>query len=308
MSRSTDRRVPVRRRGRAQKRSGRVKTALAVALLGLVPAVSVAQEPGREDSGDHGDRMVMPTEDAKVHRLARPTVAALQAKLSLTGHFEGAVNGLYGPSTREAMAAWQEAKGRTATGWPDLTAVLALMGAERGLQERFADRIDLRARPGAGERGASILPGDGTVAGDPQPAKRIRPMPGRMAAENDPARALRALRALIGAVQLRLAEATPYAGPITCRPDEPGVSDALAAWQRSEGLEPTGKLDLATSLRLLDLDPDRLARTLGGPVRMDESPVSMDRELMEESLNRFPSPVRDAGDNDATKGGADGGT
>lgn len=258
---------------------------------------------GASDSG----RMVMPTEDAKALRLMRPTLAALQVKLALAGHFEGSINGLYGPSTHAAMVAYQKTRDRAVTGWPDLAVVLTLMDVERGIAERLADRVDLRARPGTDRKGPSVLPGAGTLTGDPQPAKRIRSMSGRMAAENEHVRALRAVRALLGAVQLRLAEVTLYAGPVSGLPDEPGLSDALAAWQVGEGVDPTGKLDLTTSLRLFGLDPERLDQKLDRPVLLDGSPVSMDRALLEQSMNRFPSPLRDPSGEPATKGESDGG-
>jgi peptidoglycan hydrolase-like protein with peptidoglycan-binding domain len=307
MSCSTDRRVPMGRRARAQKRSGRVKTCLAVALLGLVPAVSVAQEPGREGPGDHGDRMVMPTEDAKVLRLARPTVAALQAKLALTGHFEGALNGLYGPSTREAMAAFREERGRAGTGWPDLTTVLRLMGVEEELAGRAGDGLELPAPSRTGPRARSILPGPGAIAGDPQPAKQVRAGGGRMAAENDHGRAVRTLRALVAAVQLRLGEAARYSGPVNGRPDEPGLPEALASWQRARKLEPTGLLDLPTSLRLFGLDTERVRAELDSPITLEASPVAPDEELMRESLKRFSGPLGSGIHDEVREEASDGG-
>lgn len=36
----------------------------------------------------------------------------------------------------------------------------------------------------------------------------------------------------------------------TCRPDEPGFAHALAAWQRKQGLPPSGAIDTATLLRM----------------------------------------------------------
>lgn len=185
---------------------------LSALALTVSPTSGNAQETHAMATGD-ARRMVMPTEDAKLLRLVRPTVAALQVKLALAGHFTGSINGLYGPSTQEAMAAYQETRDRRATGWSHLADVLALMNAERGVAERFADRMDLGAPPGTDERGPSVLPAGGTLAGDPQPAKRIRSMSGRMVAENDHVRALRTLRVLVGAVQVRLAETTHYAGP-----------------------------------------------------------------------------------------------
>ena len=56
--------------------------------------------------------------------MSAPERKQVQAALREAGLYEGAIDGDFGPATRRAVAAWQEAGGRPATG--------ALTGAERG--------------------------------------------------------------------------------------------------------------------------------------------------------------------------------
>lgn len=304
MRRTARRLHPVSKHGGKPPRGSTL--VLAALLLAFLPVIGLAQQEGSAGDGDMG-RMIMPTEDAKVLRLVRPTVAALQAKLARMGHFEGAINGLYGPSTREAVAAFQEEHGGPGSGWPDLTFVLRLMGMKEELAGHLAEGVELPATPGAGARGPSILPGSGELAGDPQPAKQIQTTAARMAAETDHARALQTLRALVAGVQLRLAEAALYSGAISGLPEEPGTRAALVSWQRTQELEPTGELDLPTSLRLFGLDPERAGEEPDTPIMLETSPVAPDEKLMRESLNRFSSPFGSDLDEDTGEETSDGG-
>ena len=293
--------------------------ALAALLLVTAAIPSRAQEPRRDDgdagmSMSEGMLMVMRTDDAKVFRLMRPTIAALQAKLAREGLFDGRINGLYGPSTRNAVAAFQRAEGLTVTELPGLGTSLALLSldSDQALAAN-AGRLTLEAdgtmiaqggmdmRPGArmemddGKMG--MLEEDDRIAsssveGDPAEAKSLMLMTmNEMVIDNEHTRAVQAARELVGAVQIKLTEGGFYGGTIDGFAGTERMREAVSAYQRASSLEPTGGLDFSTALALFDLDRTELEVRLGDRIELDHSPVAADRSLMEESFGRFRPPL-----------------
>jgi len=301
-------------------------TALAALLLVTAAIPSQAQEH-RGDDGDPGTSMpegmimVMRTDDAKVFRLMRPTVAALQAKLAEGGLFDGHVNGLYGPSTRDAVAAFQRTEGLGVTGLPGLRTSLALLGLEPDQAlAAHAGRLDLESDGTMIESDGTMIGQDGmdmqgaaqpmdhgkmammeeddmgeddgvaspSVEGDPAYAKSLMLMAmSEMVMDNEHTRAVQAARELVGAVQIKLTEGGFFGGTIDGFPETERMREAVSAYQRASGLKLTGGLDFSTALALLGLDRTRVEARLGDRVDLDHSPVAPDRALMEESSRRF---------------------
>lgn len=61
--------------------------------------------------------------------LSRENRRAIQRGLGDAGHYGGAIDGLFGPGTRRAIASWQRANGLTASGYLTAGAVAALTRA-----------------------------------------------------------------------------------------------------------------------------------------------------------------------------------
>lgn len=287
-------------------------TALAALLLMTAAIPSRAQEPEHRPAGADAatsapaGMMVMHTDDAKVFRLMRPTVAAVQAKLADVRLFDGHINGLYGPSTREAVAAFQRAEGLPVTGLPGLRTSLALLGlASDKAMMAHAGRPDLEAdgtmmgyggmdmRPDHGQM--EMMEKDGGVAspsveGDPAEAKSLMLMAmSGMTMDNEHTRAVRAARGLVGAVQIKLAESGFFGGTIDGLLETERLREAVSAYQRASDLEPTGELDFSTALALLGLDRTRIEARHGDRIQLDHSPVAADHSMMERSARRFQS-------------------
>jgi len=286
-------------------------------LLGATATPVVAQQ---ETEMTTGMRMVMPTDDAKAFRLVRPLVAAVQVKLADRGTFSGAINGLYGPSTYEAIAAYQASLGQERSSLPTVGATLSLMGFEtEGLAAHLA-RVDLQTAMPMGAMDPAMpmgamdpampmgamdpampmgamnhempMPGSptGELDGDPSSAKSLMlmDMPG-MVMDNRHTRAVRAVRELVAAAQIQLAEHDTYSGPIDGLPESEAMMHGLRAFQAQAGLEQTGSFDFPTAMRLFNLDPAEVASRYAGRLAVTDSPVAMDHALFGISTDRFSS-------------------
>jgi peptidoglycan hydrolase-like protein with peptidoglycan-binding domain len=104
--------------------------------LGTVGPAAPA-ERGREAPPDETLREARASEA----RLGREARRALQRALAWFGHYEAAIDGSYGPGTRNAMAAWQGATGVEATG------VLTMRQRARLLSDWRAARTALGLAP-----------------------------------------------------------------------------------------------------------------------------------------------------------------
>ncbi len=262
-----------------------------------VAAPAVAQETARMQDEMGSMRMIMPTDDAKVFRNIRPVVAALQVKLAEMGLFNSRINGLYGPSTADAVAAYQTQIGQGSTGLPTVAVGLALMGLEAdALLAEYGDRIDtLSEMPMGGmDHGQMAMPDTGRqasqsdvaqVAGDPATPKSLMTMqmPG-MVMENRHTRAVAAVRNLVAALQIKLTDLGHYSGMIDGLAD---IGQALEAFQVQSSLDQTGQLDFATALALFDLDPVDVTRDYAARLEIGASPVAVDRRLMQTSMDRL---------------------
>lgn len=247
---------------------------------------------GRQEEPGATVRMVMPTNNAKVFRLVRSAVGALQVSLAQRGHFAGRITGLFGPSTRTALAAFQRNRGETDSGMPTLATTLALMGFDgASLVAEYRDRISVSAPPamegGMGEMGGTAAPG-ATVAGDPAGPKSpmAMEMPGMRLRESDHTEALRSFRQFVAALQIKLAEVGRYEGPIDGRPGGAVLRGALRAYQEEKGLAPSGELDLPTALSLFGQEQEVVLELYQDRIDLEYSPVAMDRELMRRSMRR----------------------
>ncbi len=239
--------------------------------------------------------MVMPTDDNKVFRLIRPAVAALQVKLAEDGSFSGAINGLLGPSTVRSLEAYQLAHGLEATGLPDLETVLDLMEWD-GAYEAVLEHLDLELPPEpmsghAMDGGMRMGMQSMTVDGDPQQPKSLMSMemPG-MVMDNDHARAVRAAREFLAALQRRVIEEHSPGGPARGLPQGASFADGIAGYQESHGLEQTGTLDLATALELLNSDGERMISKYRDRIDLKATPVAMDQDLQRVSNGRAKRP------------------
>ncbi len=282
-----------------------------------VAAPVVAQETARMQDEMGSMRMIMPTDDAKVFRNIRPVVAALQVKLAEMGLFGGRINGLYGPSTRDAVAQYQTRSPHEPTGLPTLKMGLSLLGLDAdALVARYDDRIDTRSEApmgqmdhsqmampridssgmvmpemghagmrmaGMDQAGAQSAPGQ--VTGDPAEIKPVMMMnmPG-MVMENRHTRGVAAVRDLVAALQIKLTDLGHYSGMIDGLAD---IGQALEAFQVQSSLDQTGELDFATALALFDLDPVDVTRTYGDRLGIGASPVALDHRLMQTSMDRL---------------------
>ncbi len=275
-------------RRRAMTLAGsREALALAVTLLMTAASATWAQgDPplGAGDAPMSEARMVMPTDDAKVFRLVRPSVAALQTKLAVLGLFEGRINGLYGPTTRAAVREYQTREGLEPTGLPTCPTIRSLRGlpiepsgsepdrsscapsqpiGETAMQNESHAQMEHGAAAGR-QDDESGSAGPLPLSGDPSSAKTLMlmEMPG-MKVENDHTRAVRAVRELLAGLGLP---------------------------QRASGPQASGP-DFATALSLFHLEPEAIEEELGDRIDLETSPVSLDRELMLESSSRYgPSP------------------
>ena len=231
-------------------------------------------------------RMVMQTDDAKVFRHIRPAVAALQAKLATLGLFVGEINGLYGPSSRAALVAYQRQHGLEPTGLPTFETTQMLRGLAReqmpGPEHADPDAAG-QAEPEMKMRHEMPAPGEmqhdmhaagggdpestdpGTLAGDPSIPKMLIPMEmPDMKMENDHTHAVRAVTGFTAAL---------------------GVGGDA------------GELDFEKSLALFGLDRSAVEAEFGERIDLGGSPVSLDRALMDHSLRRYG---RDPGEPDST--------
>ncbi len=319
----------------------RTLLAAALSLMMAAPlysqgAYDAASETEREVSGAvQAMRMIMPTNDEKVFRLVRPVVAALQVKLAESGLFEGRINGLYGPSTREAVTAYQSQEGQAVTGLMSLETSLTLLGMEPTVVTRkYADRIDMQAplepgmhadmaamaapaSPDAGEgrdahadmqqmnqmqHAQSAETYSAVVGGDPADPKSlmVMSMPG-MVMENRHTRAVRALRELVAAMQMKMADSDAHDGTIDGLPGSPASREALETYQRATDLEVTGQLDFPTALTLFGLVPSIVEVEYGARLEAHSSPVAADHGLMEASSRRLRSLIEWGGSPSPTR-------
>ncbi len=298
----------------SENRGGRVcpVTWLVCAIL-LIGAAEPGLVSGQSAAGIgermpmmHGDsmpqmaagRMVMPTDDHKVFRLIRPSIAAVQLKLSEAGSFSGTINGLLGLSTVRALADYQRSHGLEATGLPDLELVLTLMDWD-GPSERVGEHLDLESNPETmdghrmGGEMMNRMPGMGgdaamgstlhedRVEGDPHLPKSLglMEMPA-MVVDNRHTRAVRATREFVAVLQLRLIEDRFFDGLARGLPQDAGLADGIMRYQRSRGLDETGFFDVATTLELLGSDSKRLIAEYHALIDLEGTPVAMDQELM----------------------------
>lgn len=249
-------------------------------------------------------RMVLQTDDRKVFRLIRPAIAALQIKLAETGNHSGAINGLMGPSTARSLVAYQHAHGIQASGLPDLETVLSLMewdGAYEGVLEHLDLESTTETMGGHPMDGGAVMGmpsmededpkrmamgGEG-VEGDPLRPKSLvlMEMPA-MVMDNQHTRAVRATREFVAALQLRLIYEQLLDGPARGLPQEPSFVHGITRYQESHALQPTGMLDLETTLELLGTDGVRLVSEYRNRIDLKATPVAMDRDLMRVSKAR----------------------
>lgn len=298
--------------------------ALWLAATGALSAQQMDHAQPAVDGPTERAPMVMPTDDGKVFRLIRPVVAVLQVRLAEFGLYEGPINGLYGPSTRRAMAAYQDGVGQPPTGLPTLSTGLGMLGLDAAATlAAYGDRIDMNAgmamemhggmgaatevpdHAGAGAGGhapeaggghapmrgmdhGAPQPEEGTdVSGDPAASKTLMIMRMPMMMENRHTHAVRAVRALVAALQIKLAEGGVYTGIIDGFPESPATARAVAAFQGETGAEQSGNLDFSTVLALFGLDSARVATRYAGRLAITASPVAMDNDLMRTSTQRF---------------------
>ncbi|MFV2007204.1 MAG: peptidoglycan-binding protein [Longimicrobiales bacterium] len=304
---------------------------IALLLLLRLPAGAQEQKVDMRRSADRGApaRMIMATDDHKAFRLIRPTVGAIQIGLAEAGYFSGPVNGIMGPSTLEAMAAFQGAQGRAASGLPTLLDVLTLAGVdETALVEAFESRIDLTPRAmdmtnmaGPGEMSAMAgmgrtgMPGmekmdnmEGMAAmggtaghqmveeapteleGDPQEVKSLTLMVmPAMKMDNRHTASVRSVRDVVAGLQLLMAGQGRFDGPIDGFPEGEAFAGALRAFQVARGLGEDGSLNFATALALFGLDRETMTTKYADRLALSESPVAMDTGLLRESAGRFSS-------------------
>ena len=85
----------------------------------------------------------------------------------------------------------------------------------------------------------------------------IMSMPG-MVMENRHTQAVRAVRDLSAALQIKLTDLGHYSGMIDGLAD---IGQALESFQVQSSLDQTGELDFATALALFELDPVDVTRT-----------------------------------------------
>ena len=250
--------------------------------------------------------MIMATDDHKVFRLIRPTVAAIQLRMLEAGMFSSSANGLLGPSTVRALGTYQRSRGLEVTGLPDGRTVLDLMG----LQERFGEvrehlemgamsapmaghQMDAGEVPGGMPGGMpsgmpSDMPsGDPLVDGDPQQAKSLMlmEMP-NMVIDDRHTRSVRAVREVVASLQLRLSDEGLFGGMASGFLEAPGFRDAVLRYQARQGVDETGIVDLATALYLLGSDAERLMSLYRGRIDLEAAPVAMDGDLMRLSSGR----------------------
>lgn len=261
--------------------------------------------------------MIMPTDDHKVFRMIRPTLAAIQLQLLEAGMFSGSANGLLGPSTVRALSTYQRSRGLEVTGLPDGRTVLDLMG----LQGRFGEIQDhlememtsspMASDPMAGHQMAGDPMADDPMAGhqmnmgemqggmasegprvdgDPQPAKSLMlmQMPD-MVMDNRHTRSVRAVREVVAALQLRLKDEDLFDGMANGFLEEPGFADAVRRYQARLGVDETGIVDIVTALYLLGSDGQRLMSRHRDRVDLEATPVAMDGDLMRLSNGRRPT-------------------
>ncbi|HET7409351.1 MAG TPA: caspase family protein [Paracoccaceae bacterium] len=76
----------------------------------------------------------------------------VQARLMLAGHDPGAIDGIFGPGTREALSSWQAAEGLEQTGYLDATALARL---ERSTESEYAAWADRQRREAEARRAAA---------------------------------------------------------------------------------------------------------------------------------------------------------
>ena len=250
--------------------------------------------------------MIMATDDHKVFRLIRPTVAAIQLRMLEAGMFSGSANGLLGPSTVRALGTYQSSRGLEVTGLPDGRTVLDLMG----LQERFdqmQDHLETETMSSsmAGEHMAGdpmadhqmnegdmqmqggMASRDPLVDGDPQQAKSLRSMEmPDMVVDDRHTRSVRAVREVVAALQLRLSDEGLFGAMASGFLDAPGFREAVLRYQARQGVDETGIVDLATALYLLGSDGERLMSQHRGRIDLEASPVAMDGDLMRLSNGR----------------------
>ena len=251
-------------------------------------------------------RMVMPTDDHEVFRMIRPAVAALQVRLAEAGLHGGAINGLFGPSTARALLSYQERQGLERTGLPGLETVLALLEMEKpeassletlhrppSMAGHQMEGTETPEREVAGamrpmamgqEKGPDT---DGGVGGDPHHAKSLElmEMPA-MVVENRHTASVRAVRELVGAMQLKLAAEGVYDGPVDGLPYGPELALGLSRYQEVRGLEETGSFDFATVLDFFGSNLDRAVDDYGPRIGLEDTPVAMDEGLMSRSRER----------------------
>jgi len=275
---------------------------------------------GMQEMGDMP--MIMPTDDHKVFRMIRPTLAAIQLQLLEAGMFSGSANGLLGPSTVRALSTYQRSRGLEVTGLPDGRTVLDLMG----LQGRFGEIQDhlememtsspMASDPMAGHQMAGDPMADDPMAddpmaghqmnmgemqggmasegprvdGDPQPAKSLMlmQMPD-MVMDNRHTRSVRAVREVVAALQLRLKDEDLFDGMANGFLEEPGFADAVRRYQARLGVDETGIVDIVTALYLLGSDGQRLMSRHRDRVDLEATPVAMDGDLMRLSNGRRPT-------------------
>lgn len=277
-------------------------------LLGLPAGAQEQKVDMRRPAGPGAPmRMIMATDDYKVFRLIRPTMAALQIGLAEAGYyFSGPVNGIMGPSTLEAMAAFQGAQGRAASGLPTLLDVLTLAGVdETALVEAFKIRINLTPQAMdmmnmAGPDGISAMAGMGRpghqmveeapteLEGDPQDVKSLTlmVMPA-MKMDNRHTASVESVRDVVAGLQLLMASRGHFDGPIDGFPEGEAFTGALRAFQAAQGLGRDDSLNFSTSLALFGLDSETMTTRYADRLALSESPVAMDTGLLGESAGRF---------------------
>jgi peptidoglycan hydrolase-like protein with peptidoglycan-binding domain len=248
--------------------------------------------------------MIMPTDDHKVFRMIRPTLAAIQLQLLEAGMFSGSANGLLGPSTVRALEAYQRSRGLEVTSLPDGPTVLDLMG----LQGRFSeiqDHLEMEMTPSSmagdpmaddpmaghqmnmGEMQGGMASAGPRVDGDPQPAKSLMlmQMPD-MVMDNRHTRSVRAVREVVATLQLRLRDEGFFEGMANGFLEEPGFADAVRRYQARLGVDETGIVDIVTALYLLGSDGERLMSRHRDRIDLEATPVAMDGDLIRLSNGR----------------------
>lgn len=107
------------------------------AILTVAAALWAAPAVAQQQGGAQGSNQVLTQEQAQgtgaQYQLSPATVRQIQQRLNSLGYNTGAVDGVWGPATSQAMANFQQAQGIEPTGQPNMNS-MQLLGLQGGAQ------------------------------------------------------------------------------------------------------------------------------------------------------------------------------